>query len=297
MNGLDEIAVFVKVIQSGSFTKASKLLSMPNTTVSARISSLEKRLGVTLIRRTTRKLSLTVAGEGYYRRCVLALKEIQAAESEVVACQSQPQGSLRITAPLDIGSRLLSPIVTDYLHRYPKVSIELSFTTKSLNFVEEGMDLALRVGELKDSALVCRKFTEVPGGLFSSPEYLKKYGTPKVPDDLGRCQFVLFKSVQRFSLFPHDDAEPVMIKPKGRLILDDMEAVRAYVCAGQGVGLLPYFPNENSASNEALIRILPEWTYSKLKVWFVYPQQQFLNVNTKAFIDLAVKNTPGAIGF
>src|SRR5919106_4670699 len=138
---LDGIAIFVKVIQAGSFSRAAKLLGMPNSTVSAKVSALEKRLGVTLLQRTTRKLHATQAGEAYFRRCVLALDELQAAENELENTQGEPKGVLRLTAPVDIGHNLLASLVAAFMKRHRHINVELIITNRLLDLVAEGVDL------------------------------------------------------------------------------------------------------------------------------------------------------------
>ena len=140
---LDGIEVFVKVLESGSFSRAAKLLGMPNSTVSAKVSALEKRLGVTLLQRTTRKLRATPAGETYFQQCVLALERLKAAESELTSAQREPQGLLRVTAPADIGHSLLATLVRGFLQRYPKAEVELVVTNRVLDLIAEGVDLAM----------------------------------------------------------------------------------------------------------------------------------------------------------
>jgi len=139
---LDAIAVFVKVVQAGSFSQAAKLLGMPNFTVSAKVSLLEKQLGVTLLQRTTRKLGLTKGGETYFKRCVQALEKLQAAESELAIAQREPQGLLRLTAPVELGHGLLSALVDDFLQKHPKMGVDLLITNRVLDLVGEGIDAA-----------------------------------------------------------------------------------------------------------------------------------------------------------
>ncbi len=144
----NEVAIFIKVVQEGSFSKAAHNLGMPNSTVSAKISSLEKRLGVTLIQRTTRKLNITPAGNAYFKRCMLGLEEIKAAEAEIANIQGEPQGLLRITAPFELGSTVLPQIVSSFIKKYSKVRIELILTDRRVDLLSENIDLAIRAGEM-----------------------------------------------------------------------------------------------------------------------------------------------------
>ena len=189
---LDGIAVFVKVVQAGSFSRAAKLLGMPNTTVSAKVAQLERRLGVTLIQRTTRKLHITQSGEAYFKKCVHALDEIQAAETEVSATQGEPKGVLRITSAVDVGHSLLPSLVQSYLKKYPQMTVDLIITNRVVDLVAEGVDLGLRAGALKDSSLIAKKLISTKMGLWASPAFLKKCGPIHHPRDVDRLECIRF---------------------------------------------------------------------------------------------------------
>src|SRR6185437_12712958 len=154
---LNEISVFIQVVKTGSFTHAARKLGMPNSTVSSKVSSLEKRLGTTLIQRTTRKLSITAAGQAYFKRCLQGLEEIETAETEVMAIQSEPQGTLRVTAPIELGHGALCSILSKYSAKYPKVRTELLLTDREVDLISESFDLAIRAGDLEDSSLKAKK--------------------------------------------------------------------------------------------------------------------------------------------
>ena len=166
---LGEIAVFVKVVEAGSFSGAARLLGMPNTTVSAKVARLEKRLGMTLIRRTTRKLHITRAGQAYYERCRRGLAEIETAEAEITSAGTEPRGSLRISANPYIAHSVLPALVSEYTSRYPLVKVEVRVANGLVDLIAEGIDLAIRAAELKDSTLVARRFLTFTFSLWASP--------------------------------------------------------------------------------------------------------------------------------
>lgn len=290
MHGLDDIAVFIKVIQAGSFTRAAQLLSMPITTASAKVAALERRLGVTLIRRTTRKLSITEVGAAYFKRCQVALEEIHAAEKELSSAQAEPQGSFRITAPADIGHTLLRPILAAFLQKYPKVNVELVLTNRYVDLVQEAVDLALRVGNLKDSTLIAQKYVHAPMGLWASPEYLKKFGTPNHPRDLAKHEFVKFTVTPTLKLTTGKDS--VEIVPRGRIVADDMETIKYYVADGHGLGIMPQFLCSGGSDRKTLVSVLPKWRSGEVPISFVYPPQRFVSANTHAFIEVAKQTLP-----
>ncbi len=170
---LNEIIIFVKVVEAGSFAGAARRLDVPKSTVSAKVSALERRLGVTLIRRTTRKLFVTEAGQEYFQQCLRSLQQISAAEEQVAQRQSIPQGLLRITAPVELGGTLLPSVITEFQKQYADVKLEVILTDRMVDLVSEGIDLSLRAGDLKDSSLIAKKLGSVYFAPFASPKYLK----------------------------------------------------------------------------------------------------------------------------
>src|SRR5262245_6658451 len=166
---LDAIAVFVKVVESGSFSAAARRLGMPKTTVSAKVAGLEKRLGVRLIQRTTRKLRMTEAGETYFYHCAIATREVELGEAAIQSARGRPYGVLKVTAPVDLAHAVLPRIVRAYSTKYPDVSVELIVTNRVVDVLEEGIDLAIRWdGSLKDSSLIARRFLETHSNLWAS---------------------------------------------------------------------------------------------------------------------------------
>ena len=224
---LNEIQVFVKVAQTGSFTQAAKQLQMPNSTVSARVSSLEKRLGVTLIQRTTRKLNLTPAGRSYYENCQKGLEQIVGAENEVTAGQGEPSGRLRITTPANVASTLMPDILTRFLQQYPKVELELILVDRRVDLVAEGVDLAIRAGELKDSSLIAKKLGVSYFATFASPAYLKKFGVPKEPKEISQFQCIQFVGMGREKWEFTNNKNRVSVAMKQKIVVDDLHMAKA----------------------------------------------------------------------
>ena len=181
---LNEMAIFVHVVEAGSFTGAAKNLGLPKSTVSRKITQLEERLGVRLIQRTTRSLRLTDTGSAYYNHCARILGEIEEANITVTQMQSTPTGTLRITAPVLFGSTVLSGLIADFMDEHPQVQIDLVLTDQRLDLVQDGIDVAFRVGQLEDSSLIGRHLGDARSILCASPEYVKKHGAPKHPSEL-----------------------------------------------------------------------------------------------------------------
>jgi DNA-binding transcriptional LysR family regulator len=288
MQNLDAISVFVKVVQAGSFTAAARALRMPNTTVSAKVASLERALGVTLLQRTTRKLSVTQAGEAYFRRCVRGLEEIEAAESEITHALTEPQGTLKVTAPVDIGHTLLPPLVQTYLRKYPKTSVELLVTNRVVDLVGEGVDVAIRAGELEDSTLIARKFVSARMDFFASPAYLKRMPAPKDPKELAEHAFLRFSEhPDLLTLHALEGKASVDVRLQGRVSVDDLETLKILAVRGEGIAAFPRFLAEDEIRKGKLVPVLPKWCGAMGHFSLVYPAQKFVSAKVQAFLDLA----------
>ncbi len=284
---LDGIEVFVKVVQAGSLSQAAKILGMPNSTVSAKVSQLEKRLGVTLLQRTTRKLNLTQAGTSYFQHCVQALDELQAAESELATAQREPQGLLRLTAPVEIGHSVLPALIRAYLQRHPRMAVDLIVTNRVLDLVTEGIDLAIRAGKLRDSTLIARRFALGHFALWASPEYLKHRPAPSHPKELSRDHLLQFSLFNDRPLELTNGKEHVKIAVSGRLIADDFEVLKSFAVLGEGVAFLPSFLCGEEKTQHTLVRILPDWHGDAVSVSLVHPAQRFVSPKVRAFISVA----------
>jgi DNA-binding transcriptional LysR family regulator len=290
---LDAISVFVKVVESGSFSGAARLLRMPKTTVSAKVAALERRLGVTLIRRTTRKLHVTDAGQNYFHHCALAIKEIEKGESELLAEQVKPQGLIRVTAPADFGHTVLPRIVSEYIKKYPETEVELIVTNRIVDLIGEGIDLALRAGELQDSTLIARKYFESHGALWASPAYLKKYGDPDHPRLLPKYRIISRTGLPARSLEFTDGKSTFILSHKSQVRADDFEAVKSFLLLKQGIGYLPDFLCQKEAKTKELVQVLPKWRMKNPGVFsFVYPGQKYASPKIRAFIETALESAP-----
>jgi len=285
---LDAIAVFVKVVEAGSFTGAARLLKMPKTTVSAKFAALEKRLGVTLIQRTTRKLRVTEAGEEYFRHCANAVREIELGEAAVQSTQGKPTGALRVTAPFDIGHTLLPRITRAYLARYPETTIELLISNRIVDLVGEGVDVAIRAGTLKDSSLIAKRFFDVHARLWAAPHYLAAFGRLTHPRDLSRAAFVGRKELTTLRLT--NGKAQIEIATSGRVVADDLQAIKALTVLGEGIGWIPDFLAADAVAAGALVPVLPKWKLQSVGAcYFVYPGHKYASPKVQAFIQTALE--------
>ncbi len=285
---LDAIAVFVKVVEVGSFSGAARLLKMPKTTVSAKVAALEKRLGAILIQRTTRKLFVTEAGEQYFRHCANAVREIELGESALLAAQNTPTGVLKVTSPIDLGHTLLPRIVHAYLEQYPGTSVEMVLSNRISDLVGEGIDLAIRAGRLEDSSMIARRFMPITIKLWASPAYLAVAGAPAHPRELAKHRLLALSSMRTSHLTNGKSTVPVAIA--SRVATDDFETVKALLIAGEGIGWLPDFIIADAVSAGALAPVLPAWMMENVGDFsFVYPGKKYASPKVQAFIATALR--------
>ncbi len=283
---LNEISVFIKVVQAGSFRLAAKQLGMPNSTVSAKISSLEKRLGSTLIQRTTRKLKITEVGQSYYLKCLEGLEHIKNAEAEVNDHQ-EAQGLLRITAPVELGASFFPRLSSQFLKEHPKVTLDYLLTDLAVDLLSENVDLAIRAGNLKVSSLIAKKIGTVHFALFASPSYLKVHGSPKEPKDLSEHACLHFTQLNEENWKLSSSKSTVIAKIKQKIRSNDLNMLKALTMSGEGIALLPAFLCLEETQKNKMLRILPEWKSHAQPVHFVYPPQKFISPKLKSFIQYA----------
>ncbi len=284
---LNDIFVFSRVVEAGSFTGAGKLLDLPTSSISRRVSRLEERLGVLLLQRTTRAHSLTDAGRIFYEHVRRVTDDIEDAERAVTELQSEPSGTLRITAPADMG-RMAMPLVAEFLALYPKVKLECLFTQRVVNLVDEGFDVAIRPGSLPDSTLIARKLLDSVGnGIFASPDYLANRGVPTTIDDLADHLAVGFASQpnpEKWRLSgPAGEREVTM---NVSLVLNDFGSLIAAVEAGVGLAIIPAMLSAVSEGHGRIQHILPDWVApASGAVWLVYPSRRHLPAKVAVFAD------------
>jgi DNA-binding transcriptional LysR family regulator len=281
---LNEIMVFARVVQAGGFTAAAKELGMPKSTVSRKVTELEERLKSRLLQRTTRKLSLTDAGLTYYDYAARIVSELEQAEQAVSQLQAKPQGLLRVTAPVNVA--FLSPIISDYLKRYPEVRLDLFCTARSVDLVEERFDLAIRAGALADSSLIAKSLGVVRWFLVAAPGYLRKHGRPRSPDDL-KSQTCLLFGGGRTSMHVTFEGEGKVtsLDLEPRLLTGDMDVLFGAVGAGLGIGLLPAFLCVEALRSGRIERVLPDFHAPAVPMQVVYPSTRHLSPKVKTFID------------
>lgn len=284
---LNEAAVFVKVVQAGSFSAAARQLGLPTSTVSTRVSRLEKRLGITLLQRTTRRLQLTEAGTAYYHHASLGLGYMLEAEAAVDEARKQPQGRLKVTAPADMGDGLLARLMERTQREYPDLEMELLLTDRFVDLVAEGIDTAIRAGELQDSSLVASSLGNIRWALFASRDYLKKSPALEEPQQLHAHHCLQFTPMGRDGWDLDNGRSHITIPLTGRTMANSIGVVQTMAASGLGVALLPTFTCKPGVAAGNLVRVLPEWQGRADPIHLVYPRQRFMPPKLRAFIDLA----------
>ena len=292
MMDLNEIVMFTRVVQAGSFVAAAAQLGIPKSTVSRKVADLERRLNARLLQRTTRKLSLTDVGRTYFDQCARIVNDIEDAERMVTSLQNSPRGPLRVTTGPNVA--WLGPIIGEYLKRYPDVRVELVATTRAVDLVEERFDLGIRAGTLADSTLVARSLGRVTWFLVATPTYLKKRGRPRAPEDLQKHDFVFFGAgLDGVGPRLEKDGRTVQLALSPRLTASDMDLARLVVTAGLGIGALPAFQCVEDLRAHRLMRVLPDWSAPSVPIHAVYPSTRHLSPKVKTFLDhLQTRLTP-----
>lgn len=284
---LNETAVFVKVVDAGSFSAAARLLGLPTSTVSTRVARLERRLGVTLLQRTTRRLNLTDAGSLYYQHAATGLGHMLDAEAAVTESTGEPKGLLRVTAPADIGDDLLADIVRQMHRRFPLVGIDLLLVSRYVDLVAEGVDIAIRTGSLKDSTLIAKNVGLARWVPFASPDYLASMSLPDSPQALRHHCCLQFTPLGKESWTLSGAGGSLTVPLPGMVMINDVRIIRAMTLAGEGVALLPEYLCRAECAAGRLQRLLPDWYAKADPVHLVYPRQRFMPPKLRAFIDLA----------
>ena len=290
---LNEMIVFARVVQTGSFSGAGRALDMPKSTVSRKVAELEERLGSRLLQRTTRKMNLTDVGRTYYKHCARILAEIQEAETSVSDMQAKPHGLLRISAPTNFG--FLGPITSAYLKEHAEVQVEVVCTDRVVDLIEEGFDAAIRVGRLADSSLISRSLGQARDVLVAGPGYLERRGQPESPEELNAHECLLYGSREPRGVWElRSDAGTRTVSLRSRLVVvNDLDLLHEAALTGLGIALLPAHRCVDDLRSGRLQRILPQWCTPPTPIQAVYPSTRHLSPKLKAFLDtLQAQLTP-----
>lgn len=290
MDRLVAMEAFVRVADAGSFSAAARHWGRSKAVVSKYVNALEAHLGVQLLRRTTRSLSLTEAGRAYRERCTNVLGEIQALEASLREDIAAPRGPLRVTAPPGFASHYLGVMTKDFLARFPEVTIDLDLTHRIVDLVEEDIDVAIRITDPRDSSLVARRLAPAPIVAVAAPSYLRRRGTPKHPTDLRDHDCLVdtnFRDQQRWRFRPGDKAngKTETITVTGPLRVNNPDAVREMAEAGLGIALVPHFVASDALQAGRLRQVLKGRVAFQWSILAVYPRRRYLPLRVRAYID------------
>jgi len=295
MGRLDAMAVFARVVEAESFSAAARELGIAKSSVSKQIVRLEDDMGVRLLNRTTRRLSLTEAGQTFYQGCQRVMAEAAAAESAVTHLAAAPRGRLNVGAPMSFGLRHISPVLPLLLGRCPELTVNLSLNDRFIDLVEEGFDVGVRIARLKDSSLVARRVAPSRNVLCAAPEYLAARGTPRTVEELGAHECLLYSYLAsgekwRFA-GPGGRRE---LRVRGRLQANSGESLMAAALAGFGIARLPTFICGDALRDRRLIPVLPEWTDPlESDINAIYPASRNLSPKVRVFIDFLIEQFGG----
>ncbi|MGS0624017.1 LysR substrate-binding domain-containing protein [Ralstonia sp. VS2407] len=292
---LNQLALFVRVVEAGSFTAAAMRLDLPKSSVSRGIAALEQDLNVRLLQRTTRTLHLTDAGQSLYQVASHALEDIERATTCAGELQDLPRGKVRITSSEDVGRLLVAPVAARFMLQYPDIDLDVVLTPRNVDLVQEGFDLAVRVGRLADSSLVARSLGVLRIGLFASPDYLQRRGAPDTVQGLADHCCLDFRGTGRgetqWRLVGPDGLKTVAVR--ARLNSDSLIYLETLIASGAGIGPLPLYASAVARANAPLprlVRVLPDYATSGEPINLVTPSARFVPKRVRLLIDMLTES-------
>lgn len=286
MDRFAELKAFVEVVRAGAFVKAADALGQSKTAVSRQVSELEKRLGVRLLTRTTRRLSLTEEGQRFHEHARTVLADLDSAEADVMTRAREVTGLLRITAPLSFGILQLAPLWPEFRARHPGATLDVTLGDRVVDLVDEGYDLAVRIARLPDSTLVSRRLAGTRMVVCAAPAYLRKHGKPRAPSELAEhatLAYSYWSSGDDWHFEGPDGPATVRVRPWLRT--NNGDTCRAAALAGHGIVMQPSFLVGDDLRRKALVELLPEYRAAELGVYAVYPTRRYLLPRVRAMVD------------
>ncbi len=290
MATLENITVFVRSVEFGSFSSAGRATGLSAAVVSHRIKMLEQHLGCRLFHRTTRKMQLTEQGRIFYERCLEIREAVERAETSIAEMGASPRGSLKITAPLGIGRRVVTPMIARFRAEFPRIDVRLRLSDYLIDILMESVDMALRMAVMEDSALIMRKISDIERSLVAAPAYIARRGAPKKPDDLFDHECLLLRfpgsSQARWSLI--EDGQARQLPVDGSIDADDSDVITDWAVAGLGIMLKPTFEVAEYLKSGELVRVLPDYPPVPVTLGVLYPYRQNVPAKVRAFADMLV---------
>ncbi len=286
MDRLGAMEMFVRIVETGNFSAVARQLGTTQPTISKQLTALEKQLRTRLLNRSTRSLSLTEAGATYYERCRRIIDEVREAEGALGQLQSALTGTLHVNGSIALGQIFLAPLVLRFQRQYPELAIELSLSDRYIDLVEEGVDVAVRIGRLADSNLVARRLGSTRRVLVATPAYLAAHGTPERPEDLAQhsCLLYAYLSSGNEWTFKGPEGE-IRVRVRGNFKANNGEAIRQALLANVGVAMSPDWLIHDKLASGEVVALLPEFALPPLEINAVYPSGRHVSTKVRTFIE------------
>jgi DNA-binding transcriptional LysR family regulator len=284
MDTLEAMSVFVRVVERGSFSAVARELGTTQPTISKQISALEQRLGGRLIARSTRQLSLADEGQRYYQQCRDILAAIDNAEHSFQTGREAVAGPLRVASSVSFGRLQLAPRLRGFLQVHPQVSVDLRLSDQNVDLLSEGVDVAIRIGELKDSNLIARQIGLTRRLTVASPAYLAQHPGPQTPEELAQHNCLLFTLLKQFDTWSFDDGR-YSVQVRGNVHSNNSEAIREMVLSGLGISLSPSWLYREDIDAGRVVQIMPKHTPSSLPIYAVFPANRRQSARVRTFVD------------
>jgi DNA-binding transcriptional LysR family regulator len=289
---LDSLRVFVRVVELGSITSGGRDLRMTPAVASNRIKELERRLGVRLLNRSTRKLTPTEVGRVFYDHSRAVVDSLESAEAAVAGFSGRPRGAIRVTAPLGVGRRIVAPLVPEFVDSYPEVEVRLRLSDRRVDILQDGLDVAFFVGQPQDSTLKLRKIADCARVLCAAPDYLARFGTPRSPRDLleggHNCLLLRYPRSPEYFWTLATPEGPLKLEVAGKYDADDGDVLTAWALEARGIINKPRFDVAEHLASGALVEILPETRPLPSSFGCLYPHRKLQDPTIRLFTDLVV---------
>jgi DNA-binding transcriptional LysR family regulator len=289
MDILTCMRVFATVVETASFTGAGERLDMSKAMVSKYVGVLEDHLGTRLLNRTTRRLSLTESGQVYYERCLQIIADVAEAEQAAGQLTAIPRGTLKIAMPVSFGTIKIGPLITEYVRQYPEVKLDIALADRKVDLIDEGFDLAIRIGSLPESGLIARKLAVDRTAICAAPAYLKQHGTPHKPEDLRRhacLNYTYASSGDEWYL--KNDREELVVPTSGPIKANNGDMLRLAALSGGGIIWQPRFIVEDDLRTGRLVEVLTNYSTAELGIYAIYPSRKHLSAKVRTFVDFLV---------
>lgn len=295
MSHFDEIQAFIQIVEHGSITAAAERLMLAKSAVSRRLSDLEARLGVELFHRTTRKLTLTDSGRGFYEQTRRIMSDLAEAEDGVRQAHHELRGPVKIAMPLTFGLRHLGPAINDFMCRHPQIQFDIDFNDRQIDMIQEGYDLAIRIAELEDSSLIARRIAKVSFVVCASPQYLKENGTPQSPEGLHQHRCLSYSYLDNPDTWSFRDLSggTYRVRIQAALRSNNGDYLTDAAIAGHGIVRQPRFIAYQAIQRGDLIPILTDYSITSMNAYAVYPQTRHLSQRVRALVDYLVERYAG----